>query len=77
MSDPARGYLTLAAGSPRYLEMAVDMALSLREHTGVQLAEDADVTDQFFVVDAGGLGFGHQLIDETSTLGHSPEWIDR
>jgi len=29
-----RGYLTLAAGSPRYLEMAVDMALSLREHTG-------------------------------------------
>ena len=34
MSDPTRGYLTLAAGSPRYLEMAVDMALSLREHSG-------------------------------------------
>ena len=29
-----RGYLTLAAGSQRYLEMAVDMTLSLREHTG-------------------------------------------
>ncbi|MGB1780120.1 MAG: hypothetical protein ACPHQP_11245, partial [Longimicrobiales bacterium] len=34
MSEPTRGYLTLATGSPRYLEMAVDMALSLREHTG-------------------------------------------
>ncbi len=34
MSDPTRGYLTLAAGSTSYLEMAVDMALSLREHTG-------------------------------------------
>lgn len=34
MSEPTRGYLTLAAGSSRYLEMAVDMALSLREHTG-------------------------------------------
>lgn len=33
MSVPTRGYLTLAAGSSRYLEMAVDMALSLREHT--------------------------------------------
>lgn len=35
-TDPpraARGYLTLAAGRPEYLEMAVDMALSLREHT--------------------------------------------
>ena len=34
MSIPTRGYLTLAAGDSRYLEMAVDMALSLREHTG-------------------------------------------
>lgn len=34
MTGPTRGYLTLAAGSARYLEMAVDMALSLREHTG-------------------------------------------
>lgn len=34
MSDPTRGYLTLASGSARYLEMGVDMALSLREHTG-------------------------------------------
>ena len=33
MSHPNRGYLTLAAGSSRYLEMAVDMALSLRKHT--------------------------------------------
>ena len=33
MSHPNRGYLTLAAGSSRYLEMAVDMALSLREQT--------------------------------------------
>lgn len=32
-SATSRGYLTLAAGRPAYLEMAVDMALSLREQT--------------------------------------------
>jgi len=37
-----RGYLTLAAGRPRYLEMAVDMALSLREHTDLPIALAAD-----------------------------------
>jgi hypothetical protein len=37
-----RGYLTLAARSRRYLEMAVDMALSLREHTALPIALAAD-----------------------------------
>jgi hypothetical protein len=39
---PSRGYLTLAARDPRYLEMAVDMALSLREHTRLPVALAAD-----------------------------------
>jgi hypothetical protein len=42
MSDEARGYVTLAAGSTRYLEMAVDMALSLRAHTSHPMALIAD-----------------------------------
>lgn len=33
-----RGYLTVAARDPRFLEMAVDMALSLREHTDLPVA---------------------------------------
>jgi hypothetical protein len=37
-----RGYLTVAARSSRYLEMAVDMALSLREHTALPVALAAD-----------------------------------
>lgn len=37
-----RGYLTLAARDPRYLEMAVDMALSLRQHTTLPIALAAD-----------------------------------
>ena len=37
-----RGYLTLAARDPRYLEMAVDMALSLRAHTHLPIALAAD-----------------------------------
>jgi hypothetical protein len=37
-----RGYLTLAARRPRYLEMAVDMALSLRAHTALPIALAAD-----------------------------------
>jgi hypothetical protein len=37
-----RGYLTVAARSSRYLEMAVDMALSLREHTALPIALAAD-----------------------------------
>ena len=37
-----RGYLTLAARDPRYLEMAVDMALSLRAHTELPIALAAD-----------------------------------
>ncbi len=39
---PGRGYLTLAARDPRYLEMAVDMALSLRAHTDLPIALAAD-----------------------------------
>lgn len=42
MPGEGRGYLTLAAGIPRYLEMAVDMALSLREHTAYPVALAAD-----------------------------------
>ena len=37
-----RGYLTMAVGKRRYLEMAVDMALSLREHTDLPIAIAAD-----------------------------------
>ena len=39
---PSRGYLTMAVGSPHYLEMAVDMALSLREHTRYPIAIAVD-----------------------------------
>jgi len=42
VSTPSRGYLTLAARDPRYLEMAVDMALSLRAHTSLPIALAAD-----------------------------------
>jgi len=37
-----RGYLTMAVGRPRYLEMAVDMVLSLRGHTDHPIALAAD-----------------------------------
>jgi hypothetical protein len=39
---PRRGYLTLATGSRGFLEMAVDMTLSLREHTELPVALAAD-----------------------------------
>ncbi len=42
MSSEGRGYLTMAVGRPRYLEMAVDMALSLRDHTHHPIALAAD-----------------------------------
>lgn len=42
MSTPSRGYLTMAVGKPRYVEMAVDMALSLREHTELPIAIAVD-----------------------------------
>ena len=38
----SRGYLTMAVGKPRFLEMAVDMALSLREHTSLPIALTSD-----------------------------------
>ncbi|MGE0160291.1 MAG: hypothetical protein AB7T31_12845 [Gemmatimonadales bacterium] len=38
----SRGYLTLAARDARYLEMAVDMALSLRQHTDLPIVLAAD-----------------------------------
>jgi len=40
-----RGYLTMAVRKARYLEMAVDMALSLREHTRhpISLAADREL----------------------------------
>lgn len=44
MTTASRGYLTLAARQPRFLEMAVDMALSLREHTSHPIALAADET---------------------------------
>lgn len=39
---PRRGYLTLATGRRGFLEMAVDMALSLREHTALPIAVAVD-----------------------------------
>jgi hypothetical protein len=42
MTEATRGYLTLAARRDRFLEMAVDMALSLREHTQLPIALSAD-----------------------------------
>jgi hypothetical protein len=38
----SRGYLTMAVGSEHYLEMAVDMALSLREHSALPLSIAVD-----------------------------------
>ncbi|MGE0159564.1 MAG: exostosin family protein [Gemmatimonadales bacterium] len=40
--SPSRGYLTMAVGATHYLEMAVDMALSLREHTRFPIAIAVD-----------------------------------
>lgn len=37
-----RGYVTLAVGNPRYLELAVDMRLSLAEHDPLPVALVAD-----------------------------------
>jgi hypothetical protein len=42
MSAASRGYLTMAVGKARYLEMAVDMALSLRGHTSYPISIAAD-----------------------------------
>jgi len=42
MTETSRGYLTMAARNGRYLEMAVDMALSLREYTSLPVALAAD-----------------------------------
>ena len=39
---PRRGFLTLATGREGFLEMAVDMALSLREHTSLPIAVATD-----------------------------------
>lgn len=44
MTNPSRGYLTMAVGKPRYVEMAVDMALSLRDHTELPIAITVDET---------------------------------
>jgi hypothetical protein len=37
-----RGYLTLATGRPAFLEMAVDMVLSLKEHTSLPVGVACD-----------------------------------
>ena len=42
MIAASRGYLTMAVGRSRYLEMAVDMALSLRGHTSHPISLAAD-----------------------------------
>ncbi|HUF74649.1 MAG TPA: hypothetical protein VMM35_00155 [Longimicrobiales bacterium] len=42
MSATSRGYLTMAVGKSHYLEMAVDMALSLRAHTSHPISLAAD-----------------------------------
>ena len=41
---PSRGFLTLATARPAFLEMAVDMALSLKEHTELPVAVACDET---------------------------------
>jgi hypothetical protein len=43
-ADARRGFVTLATGRRAYLEMAVDMALSLREHTGLPIGLIADTS---------------------------------
>ena len=40
--SPRRGFLTLATGHESFLEMAVDMALSLREHTTLPVGVATD-----------------------------------
>jgi hypothetical protein len=40
--DSKRGFITQIWSSPTYLEMAVDLALSLREHTSLPIALAAD-----------------------------------
>ena len=42
MSAVSRGYVTMAVGKAHYLEMAVDMALSLRGHTAHPITLAAD-----------------------------------
>ena len=42
MTSADRGFLTLATGARDYLELAVDMALSLREHTALPIAIACD-----------------------------------
>lgn len=42
MTTATRGYLTMAARQRRFLEMAIDMALSLRGHTQLPIALAAD-----------------------------------
>lgn len=42
MTRRPRGYLTLASGASDFLEMAVDMALSLRAHTELPIAITCD-----------------------------------
>lgn len=44
MSASTRGYLTLATGRRAFLEMAADMALSLREHTELPVGVVTDRT---------------------------------
>lgn len=51
MSDGTRGFLTLATGRTHFLEMAADMALSLREHTTLSVGV---VTDEALVDTARG-----------------------
>ena len=42
MTTLPRGYLTLATGRPAFLELDVDMALSLRQHTGLPIGVACD-----------------------------------
>ena len=42
VASARRGYMTMAVRSEHYLEMAVDMALSLREHTALPVAIAVD-----------------------------------
>ncbi len=62
MTRSTRGYVTLATGAPAYLEMAVDMALSLRGHTVHPVALVADESTAALARTHYGAVFEHVTI---------------
>jgi hypothetical protein len=62
VTPSTRGYLTLATGPRAYLEMAVDMTLSLRDHTTRPVALVADEPNAAVARDQYGSVFDHVTI---------------